>query len=368
MKKKKPRIQLPAKKPENIYEAEDPRTTAIERISSGCVYFDMGLGGGWAKGRVINIVGVESSGKTQLAIELCANFVRQYGPKVRIRYRDAEEAFDVPYAESVGLPKDIIDFGDGSEFETVQDFARCVQEFITSTPKNIPGVYILDSLDSLSEEGEMRPKIDRVTGEEKGSMGMEKAKAMSKLFRRLVRRLGRKDVTLVILSQLRDAVDVSYGEKQTRTGGKALNYYASQIAWLSVVSKIFKTRKKVSRPVGIWVKAKIKKNKAGDPFHEIEYPIYFRFGIDDVRAGLTFLADVQRMDMLGMEELNGKAEAEKKGWGSKKAGNAALTRFFDKLDQMETEEYKAFRTKVNKAVRIVWREIDGDFAPKRRKY
>src|ERR1019366_3976564 len=79
--------------------------TGIEFISSGCHNLDLALGGGWAEGRVSNIVGDKSTGKSLLAIEACANFAIKY-PKGTIRYREAEAAFDRPYAEALGMPVD----------------------------------------------------------------------------------------------------------------------------------------------------------------------------------------------------------------------------------------------------------------------
>src|SRR5271166_4934530 len=93
--------------------------TNLEFIASGCKVFDCALGGGWPLGRISNIVGDKSSGKTLIAIEACANFSRQF-PNGQIYYRESEAAFDTGYAQALGMPEEKVDFGD-DEFITVED-------------------------------------------------------------------------------------------------------------------------------------------------------------------------------------------------------------------------------------------------------
>ena len=141
---------------------------SLQFISSGCKLLDCVLGGGWVLGRIANIVGDRSSGKTLLAIEACANFARQYS-KGNIYYREAEAAFDVRYAETLGLPTDRVDFSDS--FHTVEDMFEDLTKVLESESK--AGLYIVDSLDALSDRSELKRDMD------KGSYGAEKAKQMS---------------------------------------------------------------------------------------------------------------------------------------------------------------------------------------------
>src|ERR1700679_3730374 len=93
--------------------------TSIEFISSGSKTLDLALGGGWAEGRIANVIGDRSSGKTLLMIEASANFIKKH-PNGRIKYREAEAAFDIPYAQALNMPIESVDFGNGL-FETIED-------------------------------------------------------------------------------------------------------------------------------------------------------------------------------------------------------------------------------------------------------
>jgi len=310
-------------------------------FSTGCVLLDCALGGGWALGRVANIIGDKSTGKTQLAIEACANFARTV-PKGDIHYIDAEAAFDVSYAEVVGLPSGRVLFpGADSPIDTVEAFFEYVEKEVLEKSKETP-LVILDSLDALSDKAEMDREIS------KGSYGQGKAKLMGQLFRRLNQRLAKLGACVLIISQARDNIDAAWGKKETRAGGRALDYYAAQFAWLYPRGKITREQGPVKRVVGIDVLAKIEKNKVGSPWREAKYPILFNYGIDDVVAGLEWLAEV--------EELGAFTDAKTP---------AAASRAFSKLSD---EGYQVERERLAGVVRRIWAKIEGDFAPSRRKY
>ena len=170
---------------------------------------DLVLGGGWGTGRVVNIVGNQSSGKTLLAIEAGINFAR-YSKPSNVRYQETEHAFDLPYAQSLGLP-DGVQFNPNDpdkQVRTVEDFEKDFLTFIRSTPKNDPTLYALDSLDALSSDAEM----DRGVGD--ATYATERAKMMSNLFRARNADAENANCTLMVLSQLRDKIGVTFGETQ----------------------------------------------------------------------------------------------------------------------------------------------------------
>jgi protein RecA len=338
-----------------------PPEQTVERIPSGCRLLDCSLGGGWPKRRVINIVGDSSSGKTLLAIEMCANFAHKF-PNGKIRYRDREEAFDVGYATSIGFPEERVDFGDPS-VETVEGLEQDITAFCDELDGE-PGLYVVDSLDAFTDEQEKKRDEDG-----KGSYGTGKAKQMSALFRKCVGKMAKMDVTLVIISQTRDNINASFGEKHTRSGGRALQFYSYVVVWLAHLGKIKATRKGVERTVGVSIKANPKKNKGGPPFRDVEFPIYFNFGVDDVRAGLEWLNEVGRLDAMELGDAV-EVEAKKKEYGKKdkQKKTAALSRLIGQLDEMGDGEYRALRKRLNKAIKKVWAEVEARFAPKRRKY
>lgn len=253
----------------------------VQFIPSGCKTLDLALGGGWARRRIANIVGDKAVGKTLLAIEASANF-NIVEPKGKIRYRECESAFDTAYAQALGFPVDKVDFGE--PMDTIEDVFEDLEKVLKGAKG--PEVYFVDSLDSLSDRAEMERKIDE------GSYGTGKAKMLSQLFRRLVRDLANKDVTVFFVSQVRDNIGVTFGRKTTRSGGRALDFYASQVIFLSQVERLSKTISNVKRVIGVTVRAQVDKNKIGLPYREAQFPIMFGYGIDDWKACAEYLKTV----------------------------------------------------------------------------
>ena len=260
------------------FKAPTP-TRSVKFVSSGSVLLDLVLGGGWAQGRVANVVGDRSAGKTLLAIEAMINFSLVTDPEL-IRYEEAESAFDEDYARSLGMPDGICR---GSDTRTVEDFERTLVKWVEKLPGGKPALFVLDSLDALSDEAEM----DRDIGE--GSYGGAKAKKLSELFRKHVSLLEAKNCTLLVISQLRDNIGVMFGEKHKRSGGKALDFYASQVIWLSEIKKLDRTVSQVKRIIGVEIRARAKKNKVAPPFRETDLTILFNYGVDDEESMLAWL-------------------------------------------------------------------------------
>jgi recombination protein RecA len=252
------------------------------------------LGGGWAQGRIVNVVGDKAVGKTLLAIEAAANFAMQE-PKGLIRYKEAESAFDQDFAAVLGMPLDRVDFEE--DFNTVEELHKDVVTFTEKCRKRrAPGLYFVDSLDALSDKAEEQRGMDE------GSYGAKKAALMSQFFRREKSRLKDNGVTLFIISQVRDNIGVSFGQKWTRSGGRALDFYASQIVYLSQKDTIWQTVKGHKRAVGLNIRAMVRKNKCGMPFREADFSIKFGYGIDDVRACKEYL-DKARVKHNGTTDL-----------------------------------------------------------------
>lgn len=316
----------------------------VKFISSGCTLLDCVLGGGLPLGRVINIVGDKSSGKTLLAIEATANFAKTY-PDSKIWYNEAESAFDKGYAAALGMPIDSIIFvaEDYPEANTtVEGFFEHLKMVCDETDgKN--GLYILDSLDALSDKAEMERSIDE------GSYGANKAKKLSEMFRRIIRKLEASGITLIIISQIRDKIGVTFGKKTTRSGGKALDFYASIVLFLAEVGKIKKTINKVERPVGVKVKAKAEKNKVGLPYRDCTFPIMFGYGIDSLQASLDWLASVGELEQLDIDPKS-------------------IKRKLKSLESIPDDEYFKFTENVESIVKKTWNDIELKFLPTRKKY
>lgn len=309
-------------------------------FSSGCQLLDCCLGGGWVE-RVINIVGDKSTGKTLLACEAATNFLRKY-PKGLVFYRDIEAAFDRSYMLRLGIPADRFDYG---------DTCFCVEDTFEDLTARIeglngrPALYIVDSLDALSDRAELKRGLDE------GTYGANKAKQLSQLFRRLNQKLSESRMTVIFVSQIRDKIGVMFGERHTRAGGLALDFYASQIVWLAQTKRLKRTVRGVERPVGIQIKAQVKKNKIGPPFRDVEFPLLFDFGIEDVVAGIEWLRKVKRLEVLGLSPSDVKRYTTYKS-----------------LASVDPREYGRLRSRVSVAVRKVWRRLEQDFSSGRTKY
>ncbi len=254
-------------------------------IHTGSKLLDLALGGGWARQRVANIIGDKSTGKTQLCIEAAANFARSV-PNGKIRYREFEAAFDQDYAAAVGMPIDRVDFGDPEHpAETVEDLADELDYRIAHSKQ--PELFIVDSLDAVRTRAELKRGFDVA------SFGAEKAKAMSKLFRQYTTGMAQTDITLLVVSQIRDKIGVMFGRKWTRNGGRAMDFYASQIVVLKQTGQVEHTIDKITRTTAIKIKAAVDKNKISLNYRDAEFSILFGYGVDDDQSMIDWLTKVK---------------------------------------------------------------------------
>jgi len=310
----------------------------IDFIKSGCTRLNLVLGGGWALGRVVNIVGDKAVGKTLLAIEAASNFLRDY-PSGRVWYCEAEAAFDEDYAKALGMPVTKVKF---RRYDTVEDVAddleRCIQW--SKDHKKAPGLYIVDSLDALTD----RKAQTRKFGEQ--GWHLEKPKLMSELFRTFVRGLEDTRICLMIISQVRDKIGVTFGDKHSRSGGKALDLYASQIMYLSHIGQLTRTLNRQTRVTGVRIKAKNKKNKVGIALRDCEFVIRFGYGVDNVQANLEWLEELGRLDQINLNKIT----------------VTAL------IKTPVDERGGVWERQSDVIVMKAWREVETAFLPKRKKY
>jgi recombination protein RecA len=280
-------------------ERKEGKADRVEFLSTGSTLLNLAASGkarkgGWARGRIINLVGDGSSGKTLLALEACAqafyNIQKRKSklyPKVKkvtIVYNNKEGVMDFPIEEMYGEK-----FVEGLEWissTTCEEFGRDYQRRVKNLKEGEFLLYVVDSLDSLDSSAGLKrvEKSIKTNNDIEGNYGMEKAKYFSNaFFSHLCSSMKDKDATLICISQVRDNINAGlFGEKHRRVGGKALDFYTHQVCWLARRHKLKKTVKKQERVYGVTLKAMFKRNKTAKPFRDAEFDILFDYGIDDM--------------------------------------------------------------------------------------
>lgn len=279
------------------------RKTKVEFLDSGSTALNLALSGkgregGWARGRVVNIIGDGSSGKTLLALEMAARcFYRlnknpETFPKVKkiyIVFENSEGVMDFPVEEMYG--KAFYDAVEWIQLPTIEEFGRDYTRRVVELKEGEFLLYIVDSLDTLVSEisAENFLEAARKDEAEKGTYGMEKQKYTGKFFGNLCSIGKDKDTTLVIISQVRENINVTFGKKFRRAGGKALDFFTHQCCWLAVKQQLKKTVKGETRVYGVMVKAKLERSKVGKPFRESDFVILFDYGVDRILSDIIYL-------------------------------------------------------------------------------
>ena len=263
----------------SIMKLGESTHSIVETVPSGCLSLDIALGGGLPKGRVVEIYGPESSGKTTVTLHAIAAVQRSGGTAAFI---DAEHALDPEYARRIGVDVDnlLISQPDNGEqaLEIVETLVR----------SNAVDIIVIDSVAALVPRAE-------IEGDMGDSLPGLQARLMSQALRKLTGVISKSKATVVFVNQMRMKIGIMFGNPETTTGGNALKFYASVRLDIRRISQI----KQDEVLIGNRTRVKVVKNKIAPPFREAEFDIMFKEGISYSGDVLDLASNMEIVEKAG---------------------------------------------------------------------
>ena len=304
----------------SIMKLGDNRNIDVELLKSGSLSLDLALGGGYPKGRIIEIYGPESSGKTTLALHAIAEIQKTGGQAAFI---DAEHALDPSYAKRIGVDVDNLLISQPDNGEQALEICE------TLVRSNAVDLIVVDSVAALVPQAE----IDGDMGD--AQMGLQ-ARLMSQAMRKLTAIISKSKATVIFINQIRMKIGVMFGNPETTTGGNALKFYASVRIDIRRIGQI----KDGENIIGNRTKIKVVKNKIAAPFRSAEFDIMYNEGVSKVGDVLDLAVQYGVFDKAGaFIKYNGETIGQ--GRETVKRVLKEKPEFFAEIEQKVREKVKA---------------------------
>lgn len=264
---------------------DDSPCVVSEWISTGCLALDEILGGGLPIGRMVEVYGDASTGKSLIAAQVAA--VAQYNGDI-VMYIDTESAVSIPIMEAVGVDPDKLIY---HAPDTVEDVFELMKAVMDAKEEHDPDRVLLIIWDSVAAT---TTKAEQEGGMEKMQVA-DAARNISKGLRTVVRTISKGRTSCLFLNQTRTKIGVMFGDNETTYGGKAMDFYSSIRVRLKTGSKLVDGK----NVIGINTRAQVVKNKVAMPFKEALLPIFFGHGISDAQAAYEWLGDHDMLEGSG---------------------------------------------------------------------